>query len=73
MINEKMGFVLNFASVIKKTNAVDKANSNKTSLQRKAGQYTEEQTRLLLCVRKMVKSEVERQLKELSQRDDKIT
>ena len=68
-----MGFVLNFASVIKKTNAMDKANSNKTSLQRKAEQYTEEQTRLLLCVRKMVKSEVERQLKELSQRDDKIT
>ena len=52
---------------------MDKANSNKTSLQRKAEQYTEEQTRLLLCVRKMVKSEVERQLKELSQRDDKIT
>ena len=52
---------------------MDKANSNKTSLQRKAGQYTEEQTRLLLCVRKMVKNEVERQLKELSQRDDKIT
>lgn len=71
MINGKMGFVLNFASVIKKkTNAMDKANSNKTSLQRKAGQYTEEQTRLLLCVRKMVKSEVERQLKELSQRDN---
>ena len=71
MINGKMGFVLNFASVIKKkTNAMDKANSNKTSLQRKAGQYTEEQTRLLLCVRKMVKNEVERQLKELSQRDN---
>ena len=49
---------------------MDTSNRNKTLLQRKAEQYTEEQTRLLLCVRKMVKNEIQRQLKDLSQHDN---
>lgn len=54
-----------------RSNAMDKTKSNKTSLQHKAGKYTEEQARLLLCVRDMVKNEVQRQLKDLSTRNNK--
>ena len=50
---------------------MDKTKSNKSSLQHKAEQYTEEQARLLFCVRDMVKNEVQLQLKDLSQRNNK--
>jgi hypothetical protein len=50
---------------------MDKTKSNKSPLQHKAEQYTEEQARLLFCVRDMVKNEVRRQLKDLSQRNNK--